>query len=320
MGVPPGGWQPEGDPVTTTGLVAAGPARAVLAGPTTQDLGALARAFTTQPHLAEHSRAAYRVDLQAWLVWCAEQDLHPLAVTRPDVERWVDEHAERYAPATVLRRLGTVRGWYGYLVDQQVLPASPAARVRGPKVPNVSPTPGLSRDQAQALLAAADDAGLRDAVVAGLLLLCGLRASEVGTLDAASLQDERGHRVLVVRGKGGRVDRVPVAPWLSHRLDGYLAGRTTGPLVDDDGGRLDRHQVRRIVARLCRAAGLPVVSPHSLRHTTVTLALQAGAPLHRVQDLARHADPATTRRYDRAQRLLDGHAGYTLAQHLVGAA
>jgi site-specific recombinase XerD len=298
-----------------------GPVQGTLAAPTTtQDLGALARAFTTQPHLAEHSRAAYRTDLQAWLLWCAEQDLHPLAVTRPHLERWVDEQAEAYAPATVLRRLGTVRGWYGYLVDQGAMRASPAARVRGPKVPNVSPTPGLSRDQAQALLAAADDAGLRDAVVAGLLLLCGLRASEVGTLDADSVQDERGHRVLVVRGKGGRVDRVPVPGWLSHRLDAYLAGRTAGPLVDDDGGRLDRHQVRRIVARLCRAAGLRVVSPHSLRHTTVTLALQAGAPLHRVQDLARHADPATTRRYDRAQQLLDGHAGYTLAQHLVGVA
>jgi integrase/recombinase XerD len=285
-----------------------------------QDLGELARAFTRQPHLAEHTRSAYRQDLQAWLLWCSAENVHPLQVDRADVERWVDEQAQQYAPATTARRLGTVRGWYGYLQDQRVVQGNVAARVRSPRVPNVSPTAGLSREQAQVLLAAADTAGARDAVVAGLLLLCGLRASEVGQLDVDGLQDERGHRVLVVRGKGGRVDRVPVVPWLDARLTAYLQGRTTGPLVADAGGRLDRHQVRRIVARLCRAAGLRVVSPHSLRHTTVTLALQAGAPLHRVQDLARHADPATTRRYDRAQQMLDGHAGYELAQHLVGAA
>lgn len=293
---------------------------ALVTSPSAQDLGDLARAFTSQPHLSEHTRAAYRQDLQQWLLWCAEQDLHPLAARRPNVERWVDELAHGYAPGTVARRLGTVRGWYGYLQDQGMVQGNVAARVKGPRVPNVSPTPGLSREQAQALLAAADVAGPRDAVVAGLLLLCGLRASEVGNLDADSVADERGHRVLVVQGKGGRVDRVPVVPWLDARLTAYLQGRTTGPLVADAGGRLDRYQVRRIVARLCRAAGVRVVSPHSLRHATVTLALQAGAPLHRVQDLARHADPATTRRYDRAQQMLDGHAGYELAQHLVGAA
>lgn len=312
---------PGGRPVTPTHLVPVPDTGAPLVAlPSAQDLGDLARAFTSQPHLAEHTRAAYRQDLQQWLLWCAAQDLHPLVVRRPDVERWVDEQAHAYAPATVARRLGTVRGWYGYLQDQGVLAGNVAARVKGPRVPNVSPTPGLSREQAQALLTAAKAAGPRDAVVAGLLLLCGLRASEVGQIDADALHDERGHRVLVVRGKGGRVDRVPVVPWLDARLAEYLDGRTTGPLVQDELGRLDRHQVRRIVARLCRAAGVPVVSPHSLRHATVTLALQAGAPLHRVQDLARHADPATTRRYDRAQQMLDGHAGYELAQHLVGAA
>jgi hypothetical protein len=49
----------------------------------------------------------------------------------------------------------------------------------------------------------------------------------------------------------------------------------------------------------------------------VTLALEAGVPLHRVQDAARHADPSTTRRYDRARDALDGHATYALATYLA---
>jgi integrase/recombinase XerD len=292
--------------------------------PSAADLGELTRGYVDQPHLSVNTQDAYRQDLQQWLLWCHVQDLHPIQARRVDVERWLGELRARYSVSTVARRLNTVRGWYRYLQDAGLLGASPAERVKGPRVPNVSPLPGLTLDQAQALLTAAQS-DLRDAVVVGLLLHCGLRASEVGLLDADGLQDERGHVTLTVPGKGGRVDRVPLPPRLAEQVRAYLHGRTTGPLVTDPRSpdpraRLDRHQVRRLVARVCRAAGVRVVSPHNLRHATVTLALQAGAPLHRVQDLARHADPATTRRYDRAQGMLDGHAAYVLADHLAGAA
>jgi len=288
------------------------------------DLGELTAGYVDQPHLSENTRHAYRQDLQQWLLWCTTEDLHPLVARRLDVERWLRDLRDRYVPATVARRLGTVRGWYAYLQDAGLVQVSPAARVKGPRVPNLSPLPGLSLSQAQAVLAAAED-DPRDAVVIGLLLRCGLRATEVGQVDADGLQDDRGHLTLTVPGKGGRVDRVPLPPRLAEQVATYLNGRTTGPLVldpraEDPHARVDRHQVTRLVARVCRAAGVPAVTPHSLRHATVTIALQAGAPLHRVQDLARHADPATTRRYDRAQGTLDGHATYVLDDYLAGAA
>lgn len=318
---------PEDDTTYLAELVADD--RAALAAVlTVPDLGELTAGYVDQPHLSWNTRQAYRQDLQQWLLWCHVQDLHPIQARRVDVERWLRElrapNGRPYGPGTVARRLNTVRGWYRYLQDAGVVDVSPAERVKGPRVPNVSPLPGLTLDQAQALLAAAA-ADRRDAVVVGLLLHCGLRASEVGQLNADGLQDERGHVTLTVPGKGGRVDRVPLPTRLAEQVRTYLDGRTTGPLVldpraEDPQARLDRYQVRRLVARVCRAADVPVVTPHSLRHAAVTLALQAGAPLHRVQDLARHADPATTRRYDRAQGTLDGHATYVLADHLAGAA
>lgn len=68
------------------------------------------------------------------------------------------------------------------------------------------------------------------------------------------------------------------------------------------------------MARLARRAGLAKhITPHSLRHTMVTLTLDAEVSLRDVQDAARHADPRTTRRYDRARHALDRHATYTLA-------
>jgi integrase len=74
------------------------------------------------------------------------------------------------------------------------------------------------------------------------------------------------------------------------------------------------------VRRLARAAGIPSwarLSPHSLRHTAITLALDAGAHLRDVQDFAGHRDPRTTRRYDRARDTLDRNAAYTLTAYLA---
>jgi integrase/recombinase XerD len=123
------------------------------------------------------------------------------------------------------------------------------------------------------------------------------------------------YRVLAVVGKGGQRTLVPLAPQTVRAIGAALGGRTDGPLlVSNSGGRLDRHDAAPIVARLARRAGLAKhITPHSLRHTMVTLALDAGVSLRDVQDAARHADPRATRRYDRARHALDRHATYTLA-------
>jgi len=269
-----------------------------------------------------HTAAAYRSDLTRWLSWCEQHGWDAVQAHRVQVQRWVSEQHEHYAPSTVARRLTALRSWYGWLADEGVVQGSPAARVRLlERVPSRVPSAGLTLEQAQQLLRTAEHGNRRDALVVGLLLLMGLRASEVGQLDADGVRHERGHLLLTVRGKGGTVHDLPVHPWLAERLTSYLHGRTSGQLLlTHSGERLTRWQVRRTVERVCKAAGVPQVHPHALRHAAVTLALQAGAPLHRVQDLARHASPVTTRRYDDAVGRLDGHASYALGDALVGAA
>jgi integrase len=74
-----------------------------------------------------------------------------------------------------------------------------------------------------------------------------------------------------------------------------------------------------LVRRVAKAAGLEcwaVLSPHSLRHTAITLALDAGATLRDVQDFSRHKDPRTTRRYDHTRQNFDRSPAYTLASYL----
>ena len=125
--------------------------------------------------------------------------------------------------------------------------------------------------------------------------------------------------MLIVVRKGGRRDLVPLAPRTLAAVDEHLGGRDDGFLVlANDGEELNRFQATRAIRRLTRAAKITKhISPHSLRHTAVTLALDAGVPLRDVQDMAGHADPRTTRRYDRARKSLDRHATYTLASYLA---
>ena len=98
---------------------------------------------------------------------------------------------------------------------------------------------------------------------------------------------------------------------------GAKAGRR--PLfVTESGRRLDRGAVQRLLLRLARTAGTKVkVSPHVLRHAFATLARDAGARLEDIQDALHHADPRTTRRYDRGGQRLDRSPAYTLAAYLA---
>jgi len=86
--------------------------------------------------------------------------------------------------------------------------------------------------------------------------------------------------------------------------------------LDWEGRPLDRYDAARVCRRLGRAAGIGPVYPHALRHAFVTLSLDAGAALRDVQDAAGHADPRTTRRYDRSRHNLDRHPTYALAGSL----
>ena len=82
---------------------------------------------------------------------------------------------------------------------------------------------------------------------------------------------------------------------------------------------MDRHAASRRLRKLAGAAGVRIgkTHPHMLRHTFVTTMLDAGVDLRDVQIAARHADPRTTMRYDRARNNLDRHPNYILAAYMA---
>ena len=188
-------------------------------------------------------------------------------------------------------------------------------------MPPESPTLGLSHLQFEAMLATAKaSTNINDFALVAMLGLLGLRIFETCGANIEDLGEEQGHRVLKVRGKGGKVVQTPLPPAVQRAVERAVDCRTTGPILRcTRGTRMDRHSATRRLRALAKAAGVTTarMHPHMLRHTFVTTMLDAGVDLRDVQIAARHADPRTTMRYDRARNNLDRHPNYILAAYMA---
>jgi len=188
-------------------------------------------------------------------------------------------------------------------------------------------TPWADRGELRKLLLAARDGHPRDFLLVALLGLNGLRVSEAIGADVLDLGSSGGHRTLRVTRKGRKRGIIPLAPIVCSSVDEFLAGRTEGPLLPrlhSSGAVLDplagisRQTAYERVRHLADWSGVnPELSPHSLRRSFVTLALQDGVPLHQVQLAVGHANPATTMIYFKDAANLDENPTFGLAEELL---
>ena len=176
-----------------------------------------------------------------------------------------------------------------------------------------SPLPrGIGRADARALLDACDRRtalGRRDYALIVLLLRLGLRRGEVAALRLDDIDWRAGE--LVVHGKGGRCDRLPLPADVGQALASYLRrGRPASdrrelflrarPPFDP----IASGTVASTVRRACRRAGIPEIGSHRLRHTTACELVGAQVPLERIGQVLRHRSLQTTAIYARVD--LDG--------------
>ncbi len=284
---------------------------------------------------SEHTRRAYRRDVEDFIAWCAGRDLDPTALRRPDIDAYAANLANLpnprtgrpLAPASLARRLAALSSWYGYLHDAEVIDHNPMTRVRRPRIDSQhTTTVGMTATETIAVLRAAEaDEHLGPVTapaLAGFLVAIGARVSEICALDVTDLGYDSGHRTVRLRMKGGKTRTRAIPKDLAGKLDVLCSGRTSGALFRTaDGERLDRHVVARFVRRAAIAAGIPAalkITPHSFRHAWATLARENGATLEERQYALGHADPRTTQRYDRARASLDRDPSYLIEAALLG--
>jgi integrase/recombinase XerD len=203
-----------------------------------------------------------------------------------------------------------VRGLFNYLGAEGLLVADPTEDVAAPAVPMRLPK-ALSVDATEALVEVCDPStvpGLRDRALIEFLYGCGARISEAVSLteDALDFED----RSVLLRGKGGKQRRVPLGSYAVTALEAYLvrarpalaSARKGGSparevFLNARGGPLSRQSAWAIVASAAEHAGVPDVSPHTLRHSFATHLLEGGADVRVVQELLGHASVTTTQIY-----------------------
>jgi integrase len=159
----------------------------------------------------------------------------------------------------------------------------------------------------------------RDLALVGVLALTGLRISEALNIQVGDLTEERGHHVVTVTRKGGERQVMVIAPPVVPVIRDLEAERGSGYLfLNGKGTPMSRQQASALVSAMARKAGVKGnVTAHSLRHTYVTLALDAGVSLRDVAAGAGHRDVRTTMRYDRARHSLERSPTYAVTSHVT---
>jgi integrase/recombinase XerD len=278
-----------------------------------------------------HTRAAYAHAVCRFFKWLAPTGIEIARITPGTVGRYFADHTGSI-PTRKLH-LAALRAFFDLLVNRHICLLNPAASVRGERYQVLEgKTPEIAVAQARFLLNSIrvetkntrDGAetpvplliGLRDRAVIATLIYTAARAGAVAKLKVRHLIHDGTQWTLRFEEKGGKSREIPVRHDLEQFLLAYLraagiaadrdaplfrsADRRTGLLTPRSMTAID---VLRLVKRRLKDAGLPQhYSPHSFRVTTVTDLLSQGVPLEDVQHLAGHADPRTTRLYDRRQK------------------
>jgi integrase/recombinase XerD len=267
------------------------------------------------------TRRAYRNDVAHFM--------KTFGIRSPEELRKIDHRAvmawerlmredEGSQPTTVRRRLAALSSLFAHLVKFDVVEMNPVRDVERPAVNRrEGMTLAFSQKQARAVLdAPREDAvlGLRDRAILSVGLQVGFRRSEIAGLKVGDFHINRGYDALRVVRKGGKKGSLAIHPQTAQRIKDYLAVAghgedMEGPLFRPVRGNREGQDMRRhlhpdIIDRVLRKYARKIgvmrgYSAHSMRATFITTALDNGASLEDVQSAAGHADPSTTKLYDR---------------------
>jgi site-specific recombinase XerD len=249
--------------------------------------------FLESPALSDATKRAYRSDLRDFSSWLAGRGLRLEDV---DVRALADYTSELgrarrgLAPATISRRLASVRALLRHALGPSRVPDAPLAPRRARRLPETLKLAEV--EQAVDGVAGDTPLALRNAALLELVYSCGLRSAEAVALDLADVDLERGQAH--VRGKGGKERLVPlgeeagwrVGRWLRDGRPALARGACDALFVSVRGRRLDTSVLRRLLA-----------NPHRLRHAYATHLLEGGADLRTIQELLGHASLSTTQIY-----------------------
>ena len=231
-------------------------------------------------------------------------------VTTEDIRQWLYLELESGdARGTVRLRLSALRSFFAYMMRRKLITVSPTAGIQMPKAEKKLPV-FLSQSQMEELLELPLKVPLekqsphwipaRDKAILELFYSCGLRLSELVSLDMKDIRLSEAYARIM--GKGSKERLVPMGSYAVEAIQDYILQAE----VKSDGAlflsrlrkRLSRKAIGNLLEKYLRLSDIPIhITPHKLRHSFATHMLEAGADIRAVQELLGHASLSTTQIY-----------------------
>lgn len=267
--------------------------------------------------LSDNTISNYSRDLTKLTKFLDEHTItkSPLTISKEEIQQFVYQIAKEVQPRSQARIISGLKGFFNYLIFEDYRTDNPTDLIESPKIGRKLPDT-LSEEEIDALIAAIDlshPQGERNRAMLECLYACGLRVSELITLQLSDLYFDEGF--ISVTGKGDKQRFVPISTHTQKYINVYRKEvrihdnpkpeYTNTLFLNRRGRQLTRAMVFTIIKDLAVKAGIKkVISPHTFRHSFATHLLQNGADLRSIQQMLGHESITTTEIYmhvDRSQ-------------------
>jgi len=273
--------------------------------------------FFTATIRNKNTRMAYFRAISRFMAWADERHLSLEDIRPIHVATYIEGFTAGLADPSVKQHLAAIKMLFDWMVTGQIVPANPAASVRGPKhVVKKGKTPVLTAEEARKLLESITTetvVGLRDRALIATMLYSFARVSAVVGMRVQDYYPQGKRSWLRLHEKGGKFHEVPCHHKADEYLEAYLEAakikdQPKTPLFRSTRGRtaqltekaLTRVDAFRIVQRRAKQVGLlGRICNHSFRATGITVYLENGGELETAARIAAHESPRTTKLYDR---------------------
>lgn len=210
------------------------------------------------------------------------------------------KHNKQDGEATRSRKVTSIKRFFDYLLEMNYIKNNPSLKLKKPKLDKNLPV-NLTLDESKKMLNIIDGANKeRDFTIVTLFLNCGLRLSELVSIDIDRIKGD----TLVVKGKGSKERTIYLNEACLKAIEEYLKVRPnindTALFLSERNQRVCNKTVQRIVKKYLELAGLDInkFSTHTLRHSAATLLYKYGnVGLGELQEILGHENINTTRIY-----------------------
>lgn len=254
--------------------------------------------------LSRNTLDSYARDIARLQKWSEQRGRRVDSLERKDLREWIASMSrEGLAASSISRAVSAARSFFRFLMLDGHIKKHPADDIHTPQRHSRLPQ-FLSEHEMEQLLHAPDvttDLGVRDRALLELMYAAGLRVSEACGLRTRDIDLEAA--LISCHGKGSKERRIPIGKSAVHWLRRYLPIRkqfgneSQAELFLHRGRPLTRQIAWAVIKKYAQAAGVPDISPHTLRHSFGTHLMQHGADSRSVQALLGHSDISTTEIY-----------------------